>query len=108
MNDLAALESQTLAAIDGAGDEAALETVRVGALGKKGAISALLAMLGKMPPDERKVQGAAINGLKDKVSEALALRKVALRAAAREAQLAAEAIDVTLPARASSIETGRV
>ena len=108
MTDLVALESQTLAAIDEASDEAALEAVRVSALGKKGAISALLAMLGKMSPDERKSRGAAINGLKDKVNEALALRRVALKAAARRAQLAGEAVDVTLPARASGIETGRV
>jgi phenylalanyl-tRNA synthetase alpha chain len=108
MTDLLELESETLAAIDGACDEAALEAVRVGALGKKGAISALLASLGKMSPEERKVQGAAINGLKDKVSEALASRKAALKAAARKAQLAAEALDVTLPARVSGLETGRV
>jgi phenylalanyl-tRNA synthetase alpha chain len=108
MTDLLELESQTLAAIDGAGDEAALEAVRVGALGKKGAISALLATLGKMTPEERKVQGAAINGLKDKVSAALTLRKGALKAAAREAQLAAEAVDVTLPPRLRGLETGRI
>jgi phenylalanyl-tRNA synthetase alpha chain len=108
MTDLLELESQTLAAIDGAGDEAALEAVRVGALGKKGAISALLASLGKMSPEERKVQGAAINSLKDKVSEALASRKTALKAKAREAQLAAEAVDVTLPPRLNGLETGRI
>jgi phenylalanyl-tRNA synthetase alpha chain len=108
MNDLADLELRTLAAIDEARDEAALEAARVGALGKKGAISALLAKLGQLSPDERKVQGAAINGLKDRVSEALASRREALKAVARKAQLAAEAVDVTLPARASGIETGRV
>jgi phenylalanyl-tRNA synthetase alpha chain len=108
MTDLLELESQTLAAIDGASDEAALESVRVGALGKKGVISALLASLGKMSPDERKVQGAAINNLKDRVNEALAARRAALKAKAREAQLAAEAVDVTLPARVSGLETGRV
>jgi phenylalanyl-tRNA synthetase alpha chain len=108
MTDLPELESQILAAIDSAGDEAALEAVRVGALGKKGSISALLATLGKMSPDERKVQGAAINGLKDRAAEALARRKTQLKAAAREAQLAAEAVDVTLPARTSGLETGRI
>ncbi|HXB78254.1 MAG TPA: phenylalanine--tRNA ligase subunit alpha, partial [Bradyrhizobium sp.] len=61
MSDLAALEQEVLAQIAAAGDEAALETVRVSALGKKGSISALLATLGKMSPDERKTQGAAIN-----------------------------------------------
>jgi phenylalanyl-tRNA synthetase alpha chain len=108
MIDLNQLETETLAAIAGAKDEAELEAVRIGALGKKGAISALLATLGKMSPEERKVQGAAINGLKDRVSEALTLRKAALKAAARETQLAAEAVDVTLPPRLSGLETGRI
>jgi len=55
-------------------DEAALEAVRVAALGKKGSISALLSTLGKMSPDERKTQGAAINLTKDKVTHALTAR----------------------------------
>ena len=54
MSDLATLETQILAAVAAASDEAALEAVRVGALGKKGSISALLATLGKMSPEERK------------------------------------------------------
>jgi phenylalanyl-tRNA synthetase alpha subunit len=66
LSDLATLEAEILASIASATDEAALETVRVGALGKKGSVSALLATLGKMAPDERKVQGAAINAVKDK------------------------------------------
>lgn len=71
VSDLATLETSILDQIAAAGDEAALEAVRVAALGKKGSISALLATLGKMSPDERKVQGAAINQAKDKVTEAL-------------------------------------
>src|ERR1700756_3438299 len=97
MTDLAQLESQILAEIAAAGDEAALETVRVAALGKKGSISALLATLGKMPPDERKTQGAAINLAKDRVTEALSARRDVLKAASLEARLASETIDVTLP-----------
>ena len=54
MSDLSQLENETLAAIESACDEAALENVRVAALGKKGSISALLATLGKMSPEERK------------------------------------------------------
>jgi len=61
MSDLTTLEQAILADIAGASDEAALEAVRVAALGKKGSISALLSTLGKMSPDERKTQGAAIN-----------------------------------------------
>ena len=90
MSDLNALETETLAAIAAAADEAALENVRVGALGKKGSISALLATLGKMSPDERKSEGAKINLLKDKVSDALHARKVVLKEAAMEARLASE------------------
>ena len=54
MSDLATLEKSILDQIAAAGDEAALEAVRVASLGKKGSISALLATLGKMSPDERK------------------------------------------------------
>src|SRR5271167_3590148 len=91
MTDLSALQQQTLAAIAAAPDEAALEATRVAALGKKGAISALLATLGKMSPDERKSAGAAINALKDDVTEALASRRALLRAAALENRLKADA-----------------
>jgi phenylalanyl-tRNA synthetase alpha chain len=108
MSDLNQLESETLGAIAAAADEAALEAVRVGALGKKGSISALLATLGKMSPDERKSAGAAINALKDKVSEALAERRAVLKEAALEARLASETVDVTLPVRESPLEAGRI
>ena len=108
MSDLAALEGETLAAISAANDESALETVRIAALGKKGTISALLATLGKLEPDERKAQGAAINALKDKVTEALASRRAVLKDAALDAQLKREALDVTLPVRLPGIETGRI
>jgi phenylalanyl-tRNA synthetase alpha chain len=61
MSDLTTLQQTILADIANASDEAALEAVRVGALGKKGSISALLSTLGKMTPEERKTEGAAIN-----------------------------------------------
>ncbi len=108
MSDLAALQHQTLAAIEGAPDEAALEAVRVAALGKKGSISALLATLGRLSPDERKTKGAAINALKDAVAEALATRRTVLKKAALEAQLERETLDVTLPVRLPGVETGRI
>ena len=108
MSDLSRLESETLASVAAAADEAALETVRVGALGKKGAISQLLATLGKMSPDDRRSAGAAINALKDKVSEALTARRLVLGEAALAARLASETVDVTLPLRGSGLETGRI
>ena len=108
MTDLSALQQQTLASIAEARDEAALEAARVAALGKKGSISALLATLGKMSPDERKSAGAAINALKDQVAEALSARRTVLKAAALRSQLEREALDMTLPVRRAGIETGRI
>src|SRR6266850_1702125 len=108
MSDIARLEQQILADIAGAADEAALEAVRVAALGKSGSVSALLRTLGTMSPDERKTQGALINGLKDRVTAALATRKDALKNAALDARLNTETVDVTLPVRESPTESGRV
>ena len=78
------------------------------ALGKSGSVSALLKTLGSMTPDERKVQGPAINGLKERVTAAIAAAKDALGAAALDARLATETVDVTLPVREAPAETGRV
>jgi phenylalanyl-tRNA synthetase alpha chain len=97
--ELAALEQDILAEVTAAADEAALEALRVATLGKKGSISERMKGLGAMSPDERKEAGAALNLLKDKVTEAIAARKSVLQDAALEARLAAEKIDVTLPVR---------
>jgi phenylalanyl-tRNA synthetase alpha chain len=105
---LAALEAAVMAGIDQAFDEQALEAVRVAALGKKGSVSEMLKTLGTMSPDERQVMGPAINGLKNRVTEALALRKAELREAAIAVRLAREKVDVTLPVRQSPAERGRI
>ena len=102
MTDIAALQSEILAQVSAAADEAALEAVRVNTLGKKGSVSALLATMGKLSPDERKVQGPLFNGLRDTVTEAIAARKIALADAALDARLAGETLDVTLPARSEN------
>ncbi len=106
--DLEGLQSQILQAVASAADEAALERERVAALGKKGSVSALLATLGKLAPDERRVRGAAINVLKDTVIAAFEARRILLREAALEARLAAEVVDVTLPVRPGPLEQGRI
>ena len=108
MTDLKILETSLLAEIEAAADEAAIEAVRVAALGKKGSISEKLKTLGAMSPEERQTMGPAINGLKNRVSEALAARRDALKDAAIEVRLAAETLDVTLPARQAPAERGRI
>ena len=108
MSDLVTLEQTILGQIAAAGDEAALEAVRVASLGKKGSISALLATLGKMSPDERKTEGARINLAKDAVTAALAARREILKSAALDLRLKSETIDVTLPLREPPAELGRI
>ena len=93
----AKLEADLTAAIAAAPDLAALEAVRVAALGKSGAISDLLKSLGGMSPDERREQGPLINGLRDRVQAAIADRKAGLEAAELDARLAAERVDLSLP-----------
>jgi phenylalanyl-tRNA synthetase alpha chain len=108
MTDLPALETELLTGISAAPDEAALEAVRVAALGRNGSISTLLKTLGTLPPDERKERGAAINAVKDRVTTAIAARKDALKAQALDQRLNTETVDVTLPVREPPAETGRV
>ncbi|NMB22608.1 MAG: phenylalanine--tRNA ligase subunit alpha [Corynebacterium sp.] len=105
---LAALEASLLSDIAAATDEAAIEAVRIAALGKKGSISEKLKTLGAMSAEERQVMGPAINGLRDRVSTALSARKSELRDAAINARLVAEKLDVTLPVRQSPAERGRI
>ena len=108
MTDLAALERDISAQIDAAADEAALEAVRIAALGKSGSISALLKTLGAMTPDERKEKGPLINGLRDRAQALIGARKAGLENAALDARLAAERIDVTLPVREGPELRGRI
>ena len=96
--DYAATGQQALSRIEGATDLETVEALRVEFLGKQGSISGLLKTLGKMSPDERKVEGPKIHGLRESVADALAARKDALEAAALDARLAAETIDLSLPA----------
>jgi len=99
MTDPQLLEREITGAIATAADEAAVEQVRVAALGKKGSISELLKTLGGMSPEERKEHGPRLNGLRDRVSNAIAARKAELQEQALNARLASERIDVTLPVR---------
>jgi len=108
MPDTAQLEQEILTAVGGAADEAAIEAVRVAALGKSGSITALLKTLGTLSPEERRVQGPLINGLKDRVNAALAERRETFKSAALEARLNTESIDVTLPVRETPADIGRV
>jgi len=96
------LRSELLAAVTGAADAAALEDVRVTALGKKGRITGLMKDLGGMAPEQRKAFGQQLNVLKDEIAAALDGRKRAFDTAALDARLASESMDVSLPVRPES------
>src|SRR6185295_3194691 len=106
--DIAALESALIAEIAAAADLAAIERVRIAALGKKGRVPELMATLGTLPGDQRKAFGQAVNGLKMRVSEALDGRKAELERGALSARLASEKSDVTLPVRVGPLQDGRI
>ena len=102
---LDALAEKYRAAIAAAADEAAIEDVRLAAMGKQGEISLKMRELGKMSPEERQVMGPALNALKDEITSALAAKKAALADAALDERLRAEWLDVTLPSRGRPMGT---
>ncbi len=99
MQNLDALKTKWLEAAAAAGSPAALEEVRVKALGKSGEVSTLMKGLGAMSPDERRESGARLNAVKDAVAAAIEARKAALQEAELDERLKTERLDVTLPAR---------
>ena len=86
-----------------ADDGAALEGLRLAAVGKKGEISLAMRQLGKMPPEERQIMGPRLNALKDEVNTALAAKKAALADLALDERLKTEWLDVSLPARTQTM-----
>ena len=99
MQDLEALERDLLQDVGKAGSLAALEELRVAALGRKGRITELMKELGRLEGEARKEAGRSLNLLKDRLASALAARKVVLAEAELETKLGEERLDVTLPAR---------
>ena len=97
MSEIEALENEYGAQIDAASTIEALESVRVAALGKKGAVSVKMKTLGKMSPEERKEMGPALNGLKQRLTAKIETRREALEDAALNERLAKENIDMSLP-----------
>ncbi len=93
------LRDKYLSAIAAAAEEAALEDLRLQAVGKKGEISLKMRELGKMTAEERQIAGPALNALKDEINSALAAKKSALADAALDERLRTEWLDVTLPGR---------
>ena len=91
------IRQQALTALDAAADAQELDSLRVKYLGKKGELTAVLKMMGKLSPEERPVMGQVANAVRAEIEEKLEQAKSVVAAKAMEARLAAEAIDVTIP-----------
>ncbi|MDO4732245.1 MAG: phenylalanine--tRNA ligase subunit alpha [Bacillota bacterium] len=94
---VAELEAKALAAVAAAADEAQLTELKVAYLGKKGEITQLSRMMGQLDAAERPAFGALVNQVKSSVEAAVAARMESLQAAARNARLQKETIDISLP-----------
>ncbi|HYQ98506.1 MAG TPA: phenylalanine--tRNA ligase subunit alpha [Casimicrobiaceae bacterium] len=103
MTELDRIVAAATADFDAAHDPATLENAKARYLGKSGALTDLLKSLGKLPASERPAAGAAINAAKGALEVALARRRDALADDRLARQLAADAIDVSLPGRGSDM-----
>ena len=99
MPDIATLKDEALTAINDAGSLDALESIRVGFLGKKGKLTEQLKQLGQATPEERKTLGQALNQLKQELAENLEQKKERLAKEALNDQLEQETVDISLPVR---------
>ena len=97
------IKANALTALEAAATPAALEELRVKLLGKKGELTAVLKQMGKLSAEERPVMGQLANSVRASIEQELEKRKADIHAAALEAKLASEAIDVTIPGKAVSI-----
>ncbi len=100
---LEALRQSAVGAISASGSLEALDALRVKYLGKKGELTAILKMMGKLSPEERPVMGQLANEVRAQVERALDEKKAALESQALAARLEAEALDVTMPGRAVTL-----
>ena len=94
------LRRKILELVAQAADEAALEDIRVAAVGKKGEVALEMRKLGAMSPEQRQVVGPKLNALKDEIIVAISARRAGLADAALDERLKTEWLDVTLPGRA--------
>jgi len=99
LDRLSNLQAQAVAELQEVHDEEALQAWHAGYLGRRGVLTPLLRGISELPPEERPAFGRAVNEAKQALTQAYEEKEVEIEAAALEAALAAEAIDVSLPGR---------
>ena len=100
---LAKIRAEALSAMENAQSAAELDGLRVQYLGKKGELTAVLKMMGKLSPEERPAMGQLANEVRAALESAIEEQGKRLEAKALEERLAAEAVDVTIPGKAPKL-----
>ena len=103
MSSLEQLLEQAQSEVADSTDATVLNDLRVKYLGRKGALTAHLKSLGKMPAEQRAAAGKQINQIKQALSASIESRQAELEAESVETRLAGERLDVTLPGRGRNI-----
>ncbi len=103
MDELTTIEERALDELAAVVDLTALAEWKSSYLGKSGAITRLSRGMGALPAAERPVVGQQVNALRQALDQAYSAAEARLKAAAREAALASERVDVTLPGRAPDV-----
>ncbi len=96
---LAKIRAEAISALESAKDAADLDALRVKYLGKKGELTGVLKMMGRLSPEERPVMGQLANDVRAALENALEACSQKLEAAALERRLRDEALDVTIPGK---------
>ena len=102
-SQLESIRSAALAAIAEATDGKAVEELRVKYVGKKGEITAILKQMGSLSAEERPVMGQLANEVRAAIETAIAESAEKMKSAALEAQLKAETVDITMPAKKRTV-----
>ena len=100
---LADLREQALAELKAVEDAAALDSIRVKYLGKKGELTALLKQMGKLSAEERPVMGQLANEIRAELEQKLDGKKQEIEEKMLELRLQREALAVTMPGKEQKI-----
>lgn len=102
-NQLEAIKSAALDAVNAASDQKQIEDLRVKYLGKKGELTAILKQMGSLSPEERPVMGQLVNEAKAVLEAAIGEKNAVLKEKATELKLKEEELDITMPAKKGSV-----
>lgn len=97
------IRATALGEISSAADLKAIDDIRIKYLGKKGELTAILKQMGSLSPEERPIMGQLVNTVKAELDTEISSCIEKLKAAATEAKLLEETVDITMPAKREAL-----